>query len=67
MYIVDRFEGNWAVVEGPDRTTFNLPRDVLPLEIREGDVIEITVEVDKEKTVEQKQKAKSLLNDFFSE
>jgi Protein of unknown function (DUF3006) len=67
MYIVDRFEGNWTVVEGPGRATFNLPRDVLPSEIKEGDVIEITVAVDKEKTVERKQKAKSLLNDFFSE
>ena len=41
--IVDRFEGELAVVELPDRTMLNMPRSLLPGETKEGDVIDINV------------------------
>ncbi len=34
MFIVDRFEGDWAVIEY-GRKTFNLPRFLLPQDCRE--------------------------------
>lgn len=40
--IIDRFEGNYAVVEMADRTMANLARVLLP-EAKEGDTVEITV------------------------
>jgi hypothetical protein len=45
VYIIDRFENNWAVVEY-NRKTFNLPRELVPPEALEGDVISIKVSVD---------------------
>lgn len=39
MYIIDRFEGDFAVLERNDRTTINVPKDQLPAESKEGDVI----------------------------
>lgn len=45
MYIIDRFEGNWAVIEY-ERQTFNLPRQLLPPEALEGDVVAISIKVD---------------------
>ncbi len=37
--IIDRFEGNFAVCERPDRTMLNIPRNKLPAGAREGDVL----------------------------
>lgn len=36
---VDRFEENWAVLEAPDRVMWNVPRQFLPPEIKEGDEV----------------------------
>ena len=38
MYIIDRFEGDFAVVENGDAFE-NIPRSALPENISEGDVI----------------------------
>jgi hypothetical protein len=41
-YIIDRFEGNdWAVLEGPNGRTFDVPRFWLPDAAREGDVLRL--------------------------
>lgn len=40
---IDRFEGEFAVVELPDRSQVNFPVILLPSEAQEGDVIEITI------------------------
>ena len=42
-WIVDRFEGEWAVVEREGGATFNLPRDLLPNGTKEGDVLRIAL------------------------
>ena len=66
MYIVDRLEGDWAVVEG-EKQTFNLPRKLLPGEVREGDVIRITVEIDHEATRSRERKVKQLMEEVFED
>lgn len=40
MTIIDRFEGEYAVLE-TDSGMKNVPRDILPEEAREGDVVEL--------------------------
>lgn len=37
--IIDRFEGDIAVIELEGRETFNIPRHQLPVEAHEGDVV----------------------------
>jgi hypothetical protein len=39
--IVDRFEGDYAVVELPDKTTVDMPKKLLDPSVKEGDLIEI--------------------------
>lgn len=39
MYIIDRFEGDIAVVEA-DETMLDIPRSQLPAEAQEGDVLQ---------------------------
>ena len=36
---IDRFEGEYAVCEKPDRTVVNIKKDRLPKEVKEGDVL----------------------------
>lgn len=50
MYTVDRFESIWAIIEGPDKQTFNLTRGLLPPEAKAGDVITISAAVDEPAT-----------------
>lgn len=64
MLIVDRFEGDWAVIEY-GTTTFNLPRFLLPPDIKEGDVITLNVLVDQTLTNERRQKAAGMMKGFF--
>lgn len=37
--IIDRFEGDMAVCEKPERVMINIPRNHLPSSAREGDVL----------------------------
>jgi hypothetical protein len=52
--IIDRFEGDWAVIEY-NNSTFNLPKDLLPEGVKEGLVIDIKVEINKAATEERKE------------
>ncbi|MDD4588432.1 MAG: DUF3006 domain-containing protein [Heliobacteriaceae bacterium] len=65
--ILDRFEENWAVLEREDRTTFRLPRDLLPAGVREGDVLSLTIRVDPETTAKRRETVQKELDGFFTE
>ncbi|MCB8814979.1 DUF3006 domain-containing protein [Desulfosporosinus shakirovi] len=67
MYIIDRFEGDWAIIETDNRATFNLPRSVLTADLKEGDVIHVLVSLDSEATLQRSKNAKSLLENFFDQ
>ncbi|MEW6082177.1 MAG: DUF3006 domain-containing protein [Bacillota bacterium] len=64
MLTVDRFEGEWAVVEYQG-TTFNLPKTLLPSGAKEGDVLHISIAVDIDTTNKRKSRIKSLEDDLF--
>lgn len=64
MFIIDRLEGDWTVIEYGDKT-FNIPTSLLPSKAKEGDVIEIFINIQGEKTVGRKDKIKSLIDDLF--
>jgi hypothetical protein len=66
MYIIDRFEGSWAVIEY-GRQTFNLPRQLLPLEALEGDVVTISIKVDVEATATVKENVTRLARQVFKD
>lgn len=66
MYVIDRIEGKWAVISC-EVGTFNLPVALLPTESREGDILLITVKVDKEATTARKAKLQKLLEELAEE
>ena len=52
--IIDRFEGNFAIVELDDKRIIDMPKELVPEEAKEGDVLEI--QISQEKTEELKEK-----------
>jgi hypothetical protein len=63
--VVDRIEGEWAVVEYSEKntTTFNVPIKLLPEGIKEGDIIELTVSIRRDETIEEKKKLHRLIDE----
>lgn len=60
--IIDRFEGDYAIVEIDINNFVNIPRILVPF-AKEGDVINI--EVDKKETEERKKHIQSLFDSVF--
>ncbi len=63
-FIIDRFEGDMAVIEAGGNT-YNIPAIILPENAKEGDVI--TTQIHKEETENKKQEARNLLDSLFNE
>jgi hypothetical protein len=61
-FIIDRFEGEFAVVELPDRTMVNIPKILVP-GAKEGDVLNITI--DSEATDDRKNKIMKLMDEVW--
>lgn len=62
--IIDRFEGDYAVVETVDRIMVNLPKSLIP-GAKEGDVISILI--DEEETNKRKNNINKLLDELWDE
>jgi len=66
--IIDRFEGNFAVCEKADRTMIDIPKDKIPVEAKEGDILVIEVDsikIDTAGTVKRKKSIDKLMNDLW--
>ena len=64
MWIIDRFEGEYAVIES-EGTVFDIPVCALPEGVAVGDVI--SVSVDRCAARERSERADSLMNKIFGE
>lgn len=64
-YIIDRFEGDFAIVELEDKTLSNIPRIAIPLEAKEGSVIDVTIDV--ASTAERFRKINKMMGDLFKQ
>jgi len=62
-YIVDRFEGDFAIVELSDETFVNIPKAAIPPEAKEGSVIDVTV--DEDSTASRTKRINNLMGDLF--
>jgi hypothetical protein len=66
--IIDRFEGNLAICEKPDRSMIEIPRKRLPVGVKEGDVLIIEgdkIQIDEAETFARRKKASDLLNELW--
>ena len=62
--VIDRFEGNRAVVELPDGSVAQLSRSLVP-NAAEGDVLNISI--DSTARTKREQAVEELMNDLFSD
>ncbi len=62
MLIIDRFEGDFAVVE-TGAGMVNLPKADLPADAKEGDVL--TISIDNSKTADRGKQIKDKMNRLF--
>lgn len=62
-FIIDRFEGEFAVVELEDKEMVDLPKILLPIEAKEGDLI--IVSIDKEETKNRQERIQEKFNKLF--
>jgi hypothetical protein len=61
LCIIDRFEEDYAVIELEGRTTFDLPRSLLPEGAAEGDVLIFDVKIDREETKRRQEQSEAML------
>lgn len=65
---IDRFEGDFAVVEKPDRTMMNIRRNKIPADAKEGDVLTIegdTIRVDASETAKREKVVGDIMKDLW--
>ena len=61
--IIDRFEGDFAVVELDNREMVDLRRKLVPIDAVEGDVLEI--KINKQETESRRQRIEKLCKDLW--
>lgn len=62
--IIDRFEGEYAVVETDNGNFVNLPKILVP-DSHEGDVVDISI--NREETEKRSENIKNLMDDLFED
>ncbi len=63
-FTIDRFEGNYAIVELENRKMLNVPREILPVNAKEGDIISLSI--DGKSTKERKDNISKLMEDLWN-
>jgi hypothetical protein len=63
--VIDRFEGNFAVIEMPNKQFINVPMQLMPEGSKEGSVI--SIEVDIAETEVRRERAESLIKNVWKD
>lgn len=64
-FTIDRFEGEYAIVELEDREMVEIPRIILPSGAKEGDILNISI--DEDETEIRRRRIQAKFNSLFSE
>ena len=64
-YTIDRFEGDWVVVELENKKYINIPRQLIPHEAKEGDIISVVV--DTQETAKRREKIQDLMDNLWND
>lgn len=63
-FIIDRFEGDFAIIQSVEGEVIEIPRKIVPQEGKEGDVLVISI--DKDETEERELRIKEKFNRLLS-
>jgi len=64
--IIDRFEGDKAVLNTTDNQTIIWPKNKLPNDVKESGVLFFNIQIDKNKEEQNKKLAKTILNEILN-
>lgn len=67
-YIVDRFEGTYAVCEDETKNMVNIPKYKLPMEVKEGDSLiedDGIIRIDDKEADERRKKVNQMMSKLF--
>ncbi|MDD5032330.1 MAG: DUF3006 domain-containing protein [Patescibacteria group bacterium] len=62
---IDRFEDEKAVLKTEKGETITWPKNMLPAEAKEGEILAFSIRGDKEKEKDKKELAKDILNELL--
>lgn len=62
-FTIDRFEEEFAIVELANKEMISIPRSILPIEAKEGDIISVSVE--QGETEERRKRIQSKFDRLF--
>lgn len=62
-FIIDRFEGDYAIVELEDKKMINVPKEILPEGACEGSVISIFI--DEDETMNRRKKIEKMIDELW--
>jgi len=63
--IIDRYEEEFVVVELENKQMINIPKEIIPSDAKEGDVILIEIDVDE--TNSRKENIQKLMSELWEE
>lgn len=67
-YLIDRFEGTYAVCEDETKNIVNIPKYRLPMEAKEGDALiedDGIIRIDDRETDERRKKMNQMMSKLF--
>jgi len=62
---IDRFEGDFAILSLETGEKLNWPKEKLPAGTKEGSVVWLSISIDKEGSLRQRELAKEILNEIL--
>ncbi|MDO8444019.1 MAG: DUF3006 domain-containing protein [bacterium] len=65
-FTLDRIEGETAVLLDENDESFDLPAKLLPKEVKDGEVLVLTVATEKAETKRREKTAKEILNEILN-
>lgn len=68
--VIDRFEGDFAVCEKDDRSILNINRRDVPIDAKEGDVLNVDgddINIDTDETSKRKEMVRLLTENIWEE
>jgi hypothetical protein len=65
--VIDRYENEMCILEFEDGRLIPFPKCDLPPEAREGDVVTISFQINRERTEERRKRALKLMEDVWED
>ena len=67
LWVLDRMEGEYAILVGDDRALAQVPVTALPTGVKEGDVLRLDLVIDEEETARRRARIAAETEDLWKQ